>query len=121
MRYIEIDSIIEQIKAEHCERCTNHRCALCDIDEVLLLLEEADDADVEETKWVDVDERLPDKSGKYIVCNRSGAVYQTKFYTYPENKGGHWGQKDKGKNIIAWMPMPEVCLPFSLPKERKEK
>lgn len=50
MRYIEIDSIIEQIKAEHCERCTNHRCALCDIDEVLILLEEADDADVEEVK-----------------------------------------------------------------------
>ena len=48
MRYIEIDSIIEQIKAEHCERCTNHRCTLCDIDEVLILLEEADDADVEE-------------------------------------------------------------------------
>ena len=46
MRYIEIDSIIEQIKAEHCERCTNHRCALCDIDEVLILLEEADEADV---------------------------------------------------------------------------
>lgn len=55
MRYIEIDSIIEQIKAEHCERCTNHRCALCDIDEVLILLEEADDADVEEVKhgeWI---------------------------------------------------------------------
>lgn len=50
MRYIEIDSIIEQIKAEHCERCTNHRCTLCDIDEVLLLLEEADDADVVEVK-----------------------------------------------------------------------
>ena len=71
--------------------------------------------------WVDVDERLPEKNGKYIVCNRNGAVYQTKFYIYPENKGGHWGQKDKGKNIIAWMPMPEVCLPFSLPRERKEK
>lgn len=50
MRYIEIDSIIEQIKAEHCERCTNHRCALCDIDKVLLKLEEADDDDVEEVK-----------------------------------------------------------------------
>ena len=57
--------------------------------------------------WIDIDERLPPKSGKYIVCNRSGAVYQTKYYSYPKGTGGHWGQKDKGKNIIAWMPMPE--------------
>lgn len=64
--------------------------------------------------WIFVDERLPKKNGKYIVCNKSGAVYQTKFYTYPESKGGHWGQKDKGKNIIAWMPMPEPMT------ERKE-
>lgn len=70
--------------------------------------------------WNMVEEGLPIKNGKYIVCNKSGAVYQTKFYTYPESKGGHWGQKDKGKNIIAWMPMPEVCLPFPMPKERKE-
>lgn len=61
MRYIEIDSIIEQIKAEHCERCTNHRCTLCDIDEVLILLEEADDADVEEVKHGEWEER------KFIV------------------------------------------------------
>ena len=67
-------------------------------------------------EWIRVEERLPDKNGKYIVCNKSGAVYQTKFYTYPEKTGGHWGQKDNGRNIIAWMPMPEVCLPFSMPK-----
>ena len=57
--------------------------------------------------WISVEERLPDKNGKYIVCNRNGAVYQTKFYTYPESTGGHWGQKDKGKTIVAWMPLPE--------------
>jgi hypothetical protein len=75
MRYIEIDSIIEQIKAEHCERCTNHRCALCDIDEVLLLLEEADDADVEEVKhgyWIDK------PTGRYLHMGSWCSVCQEK-------------------------------------------
>ena len=68
MRYIEIDSIIEQIKAEHCERCKHdERCALCDIDEVLLMLEEADDADVVEVKhgeW------------RAVYSNSMGIVYE---------------------------------------------
>ena len=59
-------------------------------------------------EWISVDERLPSESGKYLVCTKNGNVYQTKFYSYPENKGGHWGQKDKGKNITHWMPLPEA-------------
>lgn len=60
------------------------------------------------TWWISVTERLPKQSGKYLVYSRkSGLVYQTKFYTYPENKGGHWGQKDNGKNITHWMYLPE--------------
>lgn len=75
MRYIEIDSIIEQIKAEHCERCTNHRCALCDIDEVLILLEEADEADVVEVKhgyWIDK------PTGRYLHMGSWCSVCQEK-------------------------------------------
>ena len=58
--------------------------------------------------WISVSERLPEASGKYIVCTKRGNVYQTKFYSYPENKGGHWGQKDKGRSITHWMPLPEA-------------
>lgn len=75
MRYIEIDSIIEQIKAEHCERCTNHRCTLCDIDEVLILLEEADEADVVEVKhgyWIDK------PTGRYLHMGSWCSVCQEK-------------------------------------------
>lgn len=77
MRYIEIDSIIEQIKAEHCERCTNHRCALCDIDEVLLLLEEADDADVEEV--------VRCKDCKYRDDCAGQMVHTTRDYVLEQN------------------------------------
>ena len=58
---------------------------------------------VEVPEWVYVDERLPEKGGKYLVCNTRGSVYQTHYYIQPD---AHWGQKDKGENIIAWMPMP---------------
>ena len=59
-----------------------------------------------QSEWISVDERLPSESGKYLVCTKRGNVYQTKFYSYPENSGGHWGQKDKGKSITYWMRMP---------------
>jgi hypothetical protein len=76
MRYIEIDSIIEQIKAEHCERCTNHRCTLCDIDMVLILLEEADDADVEEVKHGEWEIKTDEYDCEYMMCS----VCKEEFY-----------------------------------------
>lgn len=68
-------------------------------------------------KWIPVTERLPEQSGKYIVCSErkikvgnwermEKKVYQAKFYVYPN--GWHWGQKDNGKYITHWMPMPEA-------------
>lgn len=68
-------------------------------------------------RWIPVTERLPEQSGKYIVCSErkikvgnwermEKKVYQAKFYVYPT--GCHWGQRDKGKHITHWMPMPEV-------------
>lgn len=67
-------------------------------------------------KWIPVTERLPEESGKYIVCSErrikvgnlermEKKVYQAKFYVYPT--GCHWGQRDKGKCITNWMPLPE--------------
>lgn len=57
-------------------------------------------------EWIKVSERLPEASGKYLVCTKNLTVYQTKFYSYPKEKGGHWGQKDKGKSITHWQPLP---------------
>lgn len=54
-------------------------------------------------KWISVEDRLPEETGKYLVSTKNGVVYQTKYYS-----GGKWGQKDKGKNITHWMPMPDA-------------
>lgn len=66
-------------------------------------------------KWISVLERLPTKSGKYLVCTKNGNVYQTKLYKNPASVGGVWGQKDKGKSITHWRPLPEP--PQELRKE----
>ena len=85
-----------------CHACESHyMCSMCE-----LTLRR--DGTLRTDKWISVDERLPSESGKYLVCTKRGTVYQTKFYSYPEDKGGHWGQKDKGKSITHWMAMPEA-------------
>ena len=65
------------------------------------------DSGVTVQEWISVTERLPNCSGKYLVCTNRENVYQTKFYSYPEETGGHWGQKDRGKSITHWCRLPQ--------------
>ena len=78
--------------------------------EVIDYINDCDTIDSEDCRaqWISVKDRLPQKSGKYIVCTNRGNVYQTKFYSYPEESGGHWGQKDKGRSITHWRELPEA-------------
>jgi hypothetical protein len=48
-RYIDADALTAYIKEKHCDKCEQkHRCFYCTVDDALMLLEEADDADVVE-------------------------------------------------------------------------
>lgn len=48
-RYIDADALTAYIKEKHCDKCEQkRRCFYCAVDDALMLLEEADDADVEE-------------------------------------------------------------------------
>ena len=51
-------------------------------------------------QWIPVTERLPEETGKYIVCTAKGSVYCTKFYTK------RFGT-DSNTHITHWMPLPE--------------
>jgi hypothetical protein len=53
-------------------------------------------------EWVSVDERLPEKTGKYIVCTAKNAVYCAKYYA----NGKHFGT-EMNTHITHWMPLPE--------------
>lgn len=55
-------------------------------------------------KWISVEERLPEKSDKYIVCTAKGSVYCTRFKAYA--KSGSF-QTDINTHITHWMPLPE--------------
>lgn len=98
----QIEEMVKTVSDCECD-CLN--CKTCYSWE---LCEALYNAGYRKQEWISVDERLPDKSGKYIVCNAKGMVYQTKFYTYPKDQGGHWGQKDKGRSITHWMHLPEA-------------
>ena len=55
-------------------------------------------------KWIGVDERLPEKSGKYIVCTTKKSVYCTRFETH--HSGGDF-MTDINTHVTHWMPLPE--------------
>ena len=55
-------------------------------------------------KWISVKERLPEKSGKYIVCTRKKAVYCTAFRFF---HGKGYFATDTNTHITHWMPLPE--------------
>lgn len=84
-----------------------------------------------ESKWISVEERLPDKAGWYIVTSKweDKAEYSVEFLEYgtpvsEEWKGSdrvfangyafgtNWGyngetEMDNLEKVIAWMPIPE--------------
>ena len=55
-------------------------------------------------KWISVNDMLPEKDGKYIVCTAKGSVYCTRFKAY--GKSGSF-QTDINTHITHWMSLPE--------------
>lgn len=49
--------------------------------------------------WVPVTERLPEKTGKYLVSMRNGNVYTKCFDTFTNSFG---------TGVLAWMELPEA-------------
>ena len=53
-------------------------------------------------EWVSVDERLPEETGKYIVCTAKNTVYLAKYYSNVK----HFGI-EAHTCITHWMPLPK--------------
>ena len=57
--------------------------------------------------WIPCKERLPDKTGKYLVTTANGATYWDRFYADDQTWGHETsGRRYKGKHK-AWMELPE--------------
>ncbi len=110
----------KQIEEKSCKKCLHYEMCLdnfrrakeeglwelTDEEEYFAHADECDFCAIgyrKQSEWISVEERLPEETGKYLVATKNGVVYQTKYYS-----GGKWGQKDKGKNITYWMPLPEA-------------
>lgn len=52
------------------------------------------------SKWISVNERLPDCDGSYIVATSRGAVCTTHWWTKAHRWSGRLG-------VTHWMPLPE--------------
>ena len=62
-------------------------------------------------KWIPTSERLPEKTGSYIVQSETGAVFTNRFYAGEILANGccgpvKWAAKGK-KKITHWMPLPK--------------
>ena len=54
-------------------------------------------------EWISVDERLPEREGKYIAYTTRGTIEIARFYSYYVNdkpQFDYW--------ITHWMPLPEA-------------
>lgn len=60
-------------------------------------------------RWIPVAERLPNKSGRYLVSYESGYVGMVRYY----ESVSKWGCTTT-ERIVAWMPLPE---PYKEDKE----
>ena len=85
--------------------CINAKCTLVDLAENVIRQSYRKERQGE---WISVEIELPSKDGKYLVCSNNNRwnknnVYQARYYT----EHG-WGQKDKGRSITHWMPLPEA-------------
>ena len=81
---------------------------------------------LEQTRWIPVSERLPEKDGEYLVAVRSFCglpsyidvlnfatdLHKVYAYNFPEHKCGFWEYDaewgcDEVDDVMAWMPLPE--------------
>ena len=55
--------------------------------------------------WIPCSERLPEKCGRYLVCN-DGVAWIADFFN-----STWFGKRCRYSDVIAWMPLPEAYKP----------
>jgi hypothetical protein len=64
-------------------------------------------------KWISVDDRLPEKNGKYLVARMEGSQYSISVRKFRKEVPcwwtgycGHWERRTNG--IKYWMELPDA-------------
>ena len=59
------------------------------------------------TEWISVEDRLPDKTGDYLVTTKNGYVQIAKW-GYGLYKTEGWTSKNLKNCVVAWMDCPKA-------------
>lgn len=59
------------------------------------------------TDWISVDDRLPDKTGTYLIAYTSYMTPEISVRTAYYTSGGGWELPTIIDHPIHWMPLPE--------------
>ena len=61
-----------------------------------------------EGEWISVEERMPEKEGKYLICTAKGYVTFGYFGDYGDGKMTLYRDNPRFdyRNVIYWMPLP---------------
>lgn len=59
-------------------------------------------------EWIPVAERLPERSGFYLVCTVHEFYKTAKMAKAHFRSGGFYGQGGHWSNVTHWMPLPEL-------------
>lgn len=117
---ISRSGLIEAIKRQYCTGCDNYngsRCRACHADDMLALVDDAVDA---MSRWISVEERLPEGEGWVLAIGlllkrRSKGNYGWCVPHVAEYRHGRWCDSDgmipdlenRSLKITHWMPLPE--------------
>lgn len=62
---------------------------------------------LEETRWIPVSEKLPEKNGNYLVTVEANDGTASIKFQMVDHYGPKWLHDEKTRKVIAWMPLPE--------------
>lgn len=100
MRPIDADGLLKEINDVYNGYMLSEQFAPADFQR---MVEEAPTVEtVPAEKWIPITERLPNKSGRYLVSYDSGYVAMALYY----ESVSKWGSTTT-ERIVAWMPLPE--------------
>lgn len=102
----EMEQIIRS-KTEACQTCTWYLNGVCDdscelAEDNHKICADLYDADYRKQEWISVEDRLPEREGKYIAYTTRGTIEIARFYSYYVNdkpQFDYW--------ITHWMPLPQ--------------
>lgn len=105
-RYIDADKVLLELQKFSLDTSNPYGVGYSDcLTAVEDVLNEAPTADVAEVKWIDVNERLPEKNVRVLVYLKENACDYTRIDTDRRIDNGQWVRW--GNNVTHWMLLPK--------------